>query len=129
MAVSQHPPTPDEIRNARLPQVDAELGTHSASNFYKGLSGNDVVDHGGIFVSTYSIPDIGQSLKVRVSLPGGYEFEAIGVVRWTREARESMTADISPPGFGLQFTSISAEARNLVHRYVRNREPMFHDDL
>src|SRR5262245_56060211 len=30
--------------NAR---VDAELGAHSPSNFYKGLAGNDVVEHGG----------------------------------------------------------------------------------
>ncbi|HQP36466.1 MAG TPA: PilZ domain-containing protein, partial [Polyangiaceae bacterium] len=114
---------------AKLPLVEAELGTHSVSNFYRGLSGNDIVEHGGIFVSTYNIPEIGQQLRVRVSLPGGLEFEAIGVVRWVREARESMASDISPPGFGLQFTNISAEGRNLIYRYVRNREPMFHDDL
>ena len=119
----------DEIRNAKLPQVDAELGTHSVSNFYKGLSGNDVIDHGGLFVSTYNIPQIGQQLKVHVALPGGFEFDALGVVRWTREARESISSDISPPGFGLQFTTITPEARNLVYRYVRNREPIFHDDL
>jgi hypothetical protein len=112
-----------------LPTVEAELGTHSASNFYKGLSGNDIIDFGGLFVATYNIPKIGQTLRVHVSLPGGYEFEAIGVVRWTREARESVTSDIAPPGYGLQFTTISPEARNLVYRYVRNREPLFHDDL
>ena len=36
--------------------VAAELGAHSPSNFYKGLSGNDIVDHGGLFVSTYKLP-------------------------------------------------------------------------
>jgi len=113
----------------KLPLIEAELGTHSVSNFYRGLSGNDIIENGGIFVSTYNIPEIGQRLRLRVSLPGGLEFEALGVVRWVREARESMASDISPPGFGLQFTNISAEGRNLVYRYVRNREPMFHDDL
>ena len=113
----------------KLPLVEAELGTHSVSNFYRGLSGNDIIENGGIFVSTYNIPEIGQRLRLRVALPGGLEFEALGVVRWVREARESMASDISPPGFGLQFTNISAEGRNLVYRYVRNREPMFHDDL
>jgi hypothetical protein len=111
------------------PRVEAELGTHSPSNFYKGLSGNDVVDHGGIFIATYKIPPVGETLRVHVSLPGGYEFEAVGVVRWTRESRDSMTTDIAPPGFGLQFTQISPEARQLVYRYARNREPLFHDDL
>lgn len=108
-------------------RVDAELGAHSSTNFYKGLSGNDVIDSGGIFIATYQIPAIGQELVIKVSLPGGYEFEATGVVRWTRDAPNS-GAD-SPPGFGAQFTQISPEGRQLVYRYVRNREPLFHDDL
>jgi hypothetical protein len=107
--------------------VVAELGAHSPSNFYKGLSGNDIVDHGGLFVSTYKLPPIGQPVRVRVSLPGGYEFEANAVVRWRREPSDS--GSDAPPGFGAQFTEITAEARQLVYRYVRNREPMFHDDL
>jgi hypothetical protein len=34
-----------------------------------------------------------------------------------------------PPGFGARFTEISQEGRQLVYRYVRNREPLFYDDL
>ena len=108
-------------------RVEAELGAHSSTNFYKGLSGNDVIDSGGIFVATYQIPEIGQTLSMRVSMPGGYEFEAIGIVRWTRDAPNS-GAD-GAPGFGAQFTQITPEGRQLVYRYVRNREPLFHDDL
>ena len=107
--------------------VAAELGAHSPSNFYKGLSGNDIVDHGGLFVSTYKLPKLGSRVRVKVSLPGGYEFEANAVVRWRREPNEASTD--APPGFGAQFTDITPEARQLVYRYVRNREPMFHDDL
>lgn len=107
-------------------RVEAELGAHSSTNFYKGLSGNDVVDSGGIFIATYNIPPIGRPLLVKVSLPGGYEFEAHAVVRWTRDSPQSGDA---PPGYGAQFTHISPEARQLVYRYVRNREPLFHDDL
>lgn len=119
--VAQPPRAPD----AQV--VIAELGTHSPTNFYKGLSGNDIIDHGGLFVSTYKLPKIGQSVRLKVSLPGGYEFEANAVVRWRREASD-LGSD-APPGFGAQFTAITAEARQLVYRYVRNREPMFHDDL
>jgi PilZ domain len=108
-------------------RVEAELGAHSGTNFYKGLSGNDVIDSGGIFVATYQIPEIGQQLSLRVSMPGGYEFEALGVVRWTREAPNSGSE--GSPGFGAQFTQITPEGRQLVYRYVRNREPLFHDDL
>lgn len=111
-------------------QVEAALGAHSTTNFYKGLSGNDVIDSGGIFVATYNIPAIGQVLQLTVSMPGGYEFEAKGVVKWCRDAPQnaSMVPD-APPGFGAQFTELTPEAKQLVYRYVRNREPLFHDDL
>jgi hypothetical protein len=111
-------------------RVDAELGAHSPSNFYKGLSGNDVIDHGGVFIATYNIPRIGQPITVHVSMPGGYEFDALAVVKWTRETVDSTsTGQSAPPGFGARFTQITPEARQLVYRYVRNREPLFHDDL
>ena len=122
----QQPAAPQAAAGNAL-RVDAELGAHSSTNFYKGLSGNDVVDSGGIFIATYSIPEIGRPLSIKVSLPGGYEFEALAVVRWTRDSPQS-GAD-APPGYGAQFTQISPEARQLVYRYVRNREPLFHDDL
>jgi len=105
--------------------VDVELGAHSVSNFYKGLSGNDVVEHGGIFVQTYQIPPVGTAVALRVLLPGDLEFDADALVQWTRETRSGET----DPGFGAKFTRISDVGRDLVYRYVRNREPMFYDDL
>lgn len=105
--------------------VNADLGAHSPTNFYKGLAGNDIIDHGGLFVSTYVLPKMGTPIRLKVSLPGGYEFEANAIVKWTRE---DGGAD-APPGFGAQFTQITPEARQLVYRYVRNREPIFHDDF
>jgi PilZ domain len=125
-AAHQPAPAPTAGPGGSL-RYEAELGAHSSTNFYKGLSGNDVIDSGGIFIATYNIPDVGQALSVKVSLPGGYEFEAAAVVRWTRDSPQS-GAD-SSPGFGAQFTQISAEGRQLVYRYVRNREPLFYDDL
>jgi len=104
--------------------IDVELGIHSSSNFYKGLGGNDVIEHGGIFVATYKVPKIGSPVSLRVLLPGDYEFVAAAVVQWTREGGSS-----TEPGFGARFTQIAPEGRQLVYRYTRNREPMFYDDL
>lgn len=119
---SGRPPSPPAMDNAHV--IAADLGANSPTNFYKGLSGNDIIDHGGLFVSTYMVPKIGQPVRLRVSLPGGYEFEANAIVQWAREQGGD-----APPGFGAKFTQITAEARQLVYRYVRNREPLFHDDL
>jgi hypothetical protein len=104
-------------------KVDVELGIHSTSNFYKGLGGNDVIEHGGLFVATYKVLKLNAPVSLRVLLPGDYEFTATAVVQWTREAGSS------EPGYGARFTQISQEARQLVYRYTRNREPMFYDDL
>lgn len=114
---------------APLRAVEAALGAHSATNFYKGLAGGDIVSSGGLFVATYQVPEVGQKLLLKVSMPGGYEFEAKGVVAWTRDVRLSATASGATPGFGAQFSEITDEGRGLIQRYVRNREPLFHDDL
>ncbi len=121
-------PSAGALPAAGLPRVEAALGAHSPTNFYKGLSGNDVIEAGGLFVATYQILPLDTRLLLKVTLPGGYEFEAQAVVRWTREG-DNAGFDGAPPGFGAQFTDISAEGRQLVYRYVRNREPLFHDDL
>ncbi|MEZ4310450.1 MAG: PilZ domain-containing protein [Polyangiaceae bacterium] len=104
--------------------IVVELGTRSSSNFYKGLSGNDVVEHGGIFVATYKIPPLGSSVKLHVLLPGNYEFRATATVQWVREPRGD-----GDPGFGARFSEITPDGRQLVYRYAKNREPLFYDDL
>lgn len=106
-------------------RFEVALGINSPANFYKGLSGNDVIEHGGIFVATYSkVPPVGTGIALRVLLPGGFEFESAGVVTWVRDSSSGES-----PGFGARFTQISNDARQLVYRYVRNREPLFYDDL
>jgi hypothetical protein len=108
--------------------VEASLGAHSSSNFYKGLGSNDVLEAGGIFVATHRIPPIGKPVTLHVLLPGGYEFQARGVVMWTRETSAMVSEGLdASPGFGARFTEISPQGRELVHRYAANREPLFHD--
>jgi len=125
------PAIPPQVASGAAPasegNVVVELGTHSVSNFYKGLSGNDVIEHGGIFVGTYKIPPIGARVNLRVLLPGDLEFQAEGVVQWLREPLSS--EEHAEPGFGARLTQIGPEGRQLVYRYTRNREPMFYDDL
>jgi Tfp pilus assembly protein PilZ len=107
------------------PTVIVELGTRSTSNFYKGLAGNDVIEHGGMFVATYKIPKIGTTVLLHVLMPGNYEFYVTAIVQWVREPR----SDSTEPGFGARLVEISPEGRQLVYRYTRNREPLFYDDL
>ncbi len=107
-------------------RVEASLGAHSATNFYKGLSPGDVVASGGLFVETYAAMQVGQKLLLDVTLPGGYSFQAPAKVEWIRSAGPGGGP---PPGFGASFLEVDDDARKLIQRYVRNREPLFHDDL
>jgi Tfp pilus assembly protein PilZ len=118
------PAAPDAVKG---PVIVVELGTRSASNFYKGLAGNDVIEHGGVFVATYKIPKIGSTVSLHVLLPGNYELRAVAQVQWVREPRGG--GSDTEPGFGARIIDISPEGRQLVYRYARNREPLFYDDL
>jgi hypothetical protein len=109
-------------------RVDTTLATHSDSNFYLGLDGGDVVDDGGLFVATYQLLDVGTPLLLRVSLPGGYEFEAWAVVRWQRPPHSDHPTGLrAAPGYGVKFTRIEERSRELVHRYTKNRQPLLYE--
>jgi Tfp pilus assembly protein PilZ len=118
-------PPPARPSSTTPMRFEVALGINSPTNFYKGLSGNDVIEHGGLFVATYSkVPPVGSGVALRVMLPGGFEFESVGVVAWIRDSNSGES-----PGFGAKLTQLNAEAKQLVYRYVRNREPLFYDDL
>jgi Tfp pilus assembly protein PilZ len=130
-AVAAPAPIPEAVQKeleAPLRAVEAALGAHSATNFYKGLAAGDVVASGGLFIATYQVPDVGEPLLLKITMPGGYAFEAKGVVAWRRDVQVSSTSPGETPGFGAQFSEISDEGRGLIQRYVRNREPLFYDD-
>jgi Tfp pilus assembly protein PilZ len=123
----------DVVIERDLRAVDAPLGAHSPSNFYTGLSGGDVVASGGLFVATYQVPRIGEKVLLKISMPGGFEFVAKAQVAWTRDVATSLNPSSArgmpgAPGFGAQFCEITEEGRRLIQRYVRNREPLFHED-
>jgi Tfp pilus assembly protein PilZ len=123
----------DVVLERDLRAVEAPLGAHSPSNFYTGLAGGDVVASGGLFVATYRVPKIGERVLLKISLPGGYEFVAKALVAWTRDVATSLNPSSArgmagAPGFGAQFCEITEEGRRLIQRYVRNREPLFHED-
>ena len=88
-----------------------------------GFSG-EIAD-GGVFLATYDVTEKDTSMRVLVTLPGGYEFESDGWVRFIRDPINFGSE--SDPGMGIQFENLSTEARELVLRFVRKRPPMFYD--
>jgi len=104
-------------------RLEANLGATTQSNFYVGFSGE--IAHGGVFLATYEAFPKDTSVRMLVTLPGGFEFECDGYVRFVRDPMDF--ASESEPGMGIQFEGLSEEARDLVMRFIRKRPPIFYD--
>ena len=115
------PPAPLPVGKRRW--IEANLGATTQSNFYVGFSGE--IAHGGVFLATYESLAKDTSVTMLVTLPGGFEFECEGYVRFVRDPMDF--ASESEPGMGIQFESLSDNARELALRFVRQRPPMFYD--
>ncbi len=111
-------------RTDGMPRFDAVIDQVSASNFYRWKQGADVVREGGIFIATYRrAPDLGTKVALRVTLPGGVDFEATAVVEWTRPQGEQGPPWVQP-GFGARFEILPAQAAPLVVQFLNGRQPM-----
>ena len=107
-----------------VPRFDVALGASSPSNFYRGMDGDDVVMHGGVFVATYAkLPPIGAAVILAIELPGGNRFEVAGTVAWTQDE----LGDDSPAGFGARLASAPEDARAMIAQFVRHREPLIRE--
>jgi hypothetical protein len=106
------------------PRFDVVLDGASASNFYRGLEGDDVVQHGGLFVATYAkLPPLGAQVLLGLEFPGGVRCEVSGVVAFTQD---ELGAE-SPAGFGARLVAVADDARAVIAEYVRARDPLVRD--
>jgi uncharacterized protein (TIGR02266 family) len=115
---------PPPVHTGPRPEVEANLGASSETNFYVGFSGE--IAEGGVFVATYNTLEVGSVAAVTVTLPGGYEFRVPATVHFVRDPMDM--SDESEPGMGLKFETLQNEHRELVLRFIRKRAPMFYDD-
>ena len=116
-------PPPAPIPTGTRRPVEANLGATTQSNFYVGFTGE--IAHSGVFLATYEALEKDESVRMLVTLPGGFEFECDGYVRFVRDPMDFMSE--SEPGMGIQFEELPDEARNLVLRFIRKRPPIFYD--
>jgi uncharacterized protein (TIGR02266 family) len=103
-------------------KLEANVGATTESNFFVGFSGD--IGEGGVFVATYLTLEVGQLVDVLVTLPGGFEKNIPGTVRFVRDP---MDMD-SEPGIGVRFDRLDDEARKLILRFISKRPPLFYDE-
>jgi hypothetical protein len=104
-----------------LPRFEVALDASSPSMFWRGMDGEDVVRHGGVFVATYAkLPPLGAILALGLEFPGGVRADCQAQVSWVQEH----LSDESPAGFGAKLVSPSSDLCAMIAQFVRYREPL-----
>ena len=104
-------------------RFEVALDEASSSNFYRGLDGNDVLVHGGVFVATYAkLPPIGAPVNLDLCFPGGIRLEVSGIVAFTQDDLGDSSA-----GFGARITQVSGDARAVIGQFTSARDPLVRD--
>lgn len=107
--------------SSSLPRFDVVLDGGSPSTFWRGLDGEDVVRHGGVFVATYAkLPPLGALLALSFEFPGRVRAECQAQVSWVQEH----LGDDAPAGFGAKLVNPTADLCAIVAQFVRHREPL-----
>ena len=105
-------------------KVELEIKFSSVHNFYAGFVEN--LSAGGIFIATYKLRPVGETVAFEVTLPGcETPVSGVGEVRWVRQPHED--SDVGP-GMGIRFMTLNLGSAEAIRRYVERRDPMFYDE-
>jgi hypothetical protein len=106
---------------------EVALSASSQSNFYRGLTGNDVVRDGGLFVATYEkLPPLGARVQVRLAFPGGVQADVEGPV----VSRQDLVGEDGTelvPGFAIRLERLNNDTYALITQFARQREPLLRE--
>jgi hypothetical protein len=119
------------MRAASAPQAHFDVAFDASGggcNFFRTMRGEDVVDHGGVFVTTYGArPPVGAQVSLKLLFPGGASCSALGSVVFLQEYFDGEDAGVQS-GFGARLQHVSDEGRALIRAFVRLRDPLLRDD-
>jgi Tfp pilus assembly protein PilZ len=94
--------------------VELDVTVTSEHNFYAGFVENMSV--GGVFIATHQLKPVGSRLE---------PIKGAGEVRWVRVYSEASNV---PPGMGIKFDPLAAEAVRAIEEFLAQREPLFYDE-
>lgn len=111
-------------RRAERVELAVEVTVHSEHTFWSGFTSN--VSTGGVFIATDRKVPLGTRVRFELALPGTQTWSIEGEVRWLRDA---VFAERIPPGIGLQFIDVPADAQAAIDKFVSTkRDALFFDD-
>jgi type IV pilus assembly protein PilZ len=105
-------------QDERLPmRARMDYRDSTGGNFLYEYTSN--ISRGGIFIETTTPLPVGTEVEMRFTPPGMDEvLEIAGTVMWVNPFREESEENPNP-GMGIQFGSLSDEAKDLVANLVK----------
>ena len=99
--------------------IHANVTAESQDNFFSGIAEN--ISQGGVFVSSFSPPPVGEPVRLKLSVDGAGELVISGRVRWLRTEEDG-----TETGCGVQFEGMPAAQRERLMSLVSTlrREPL-----
>lgn len=98
----------------RLP-AEVKVDYRTVGSFITDYTKN--ISKGGLFIRTSLPLEVGERVRLRITLPDGdAPFALDGVVKWTSTLRDR---DKHPPGMGIEFINFDDETRVRIERLVK----------
>jgi uncharacterized protein (TIGR02266 family) len=118
---SVHDPSADgDRRSSPRVRLEVEISLASDNQFFTGLTRD--LSNGGVFMATYKRLPLGCGVVLHLTLPDG-DLAARGTVRWHRDGTHD-----APPGMGIAFDVLDADAWQRIARFCQERDPLFYDE-
>ena len=97
----------------RLP-VEVKVDYRTVGSFITDYTKN--ISRGGIFIRTSLPLDVGERVRLRITLPDGdAPFALDGIVKWVSTLRDR---EKHPPGMGIEFVDFDDNVRRQLDRLV-----------
>ena len=98
--------------------LQIDVSGDSEHNFYTGVTRN--IANGGVFVRTSALRHIGDRVRILLNLPGlAVPVELDTVVAWVRDV-----GDVLEHGMGLRMVEPTAELRDAIQRFIKQRDTL-----
>jgi uncharacterized protein (TIGR02266 family) len=119
------PPRPAPAERRQYPRfpVTVEVTHVSDHNFFTGFM--EDISEGGLFIASYHLFEMGSCFELEFTLPGQQDPCLVQCqVQWIRVYNPSSDAF---PGMGVQFLDLDPKARELIQRFIKQRQPLFYE--
>lgn len=93
----------------------------SAHSFFTDLAGT--LDSGGLFVASYDLKPVGQTVALRVRLDPETTLNLHGTIVWTREYNHAVP-DMRP-GMGISLHTVAEREHRAIQRHIVQRDVLY----